>query len=227
MSESRFVFAIEAVPDVEALRRVYRIDAQLGDDDVVDYAFQRQRARVGVDELPAHLVKIVALSCIDLSCADAPMQSFISPEFDEPALLGLLLERLAVRSAVHWNAGGRERAILMRRALLHPGLSAPGLSASSGRLLDLSAELALAPGEALGFRDEFALLLGADCAPVASAFQTWQDWKAGRIQTHCEAAALKTALVWLRVCEDGCKEREVLLQSRLVALSGGATRKKL
>ncbi|WP_417067657.1 hypothetical protein [Niveibacterium terrae] len=230
MSGKRFIFAIEAVPDVEALRRIYRIDDQLSDADVVDYALQRQRALAGIDDLPAHLLRIVALSWVDLSAGSAAVQSFVSPEFDEEALLGLLLERLSTRPAVAWNAGGRECAILRRRALLHPGLPASGLFASSARVLDLSAELALASGEALNVRDEMVLMMGAGSLAAPGPVQTWLAWNAGlsgQILRQCEAGALKTALVWLRVSEGGCKEREVLLQSRLVALSGGAVEEKL
>jgi predicted PolB exonuclease-like 3'-5' exonuclease len=221
MRESRFVFGLEAVPDVWALRRVHRVDAQLGDADVVDYAFQRQRALAGIDDLPAHLLKVVALSWVDLSAGSAVVQSFVSPEFDEDALLGLLFERLAAGPGVVWNAGGRELAILKRRALLYPDLPTSGLFASPARILDLSAELALAAGEALNVRDEMVRMIGAGSLPELGPAQTWQVWNAGRgenILGQCEAGALKTALLWLRASSSGCKELEELLESRLAAL---------
>ncbi|MGZ5049015.1 MAG: 3'-5' exonuclease, partial [Usitatibacter sp.] len=57
------VFDIETVPDAEGLRRLWDLDAGVSDDAVVDLVSQRRRQATENDFLPAHVQKVVAISC--------------------------------------------------------------------------------------------------------------------------------------------------------------------
>ncbi|HEY4999357.1 MAG TPA: 3'-5' exonuclease, partial [Usitatibacter sp.] len=57
------VFDIETVPDAEGLRKLWELDAGVSDAAVVELASQRRRQATGSDFLPAHLQKVVAISC--------------------------------------------------------------------------------------------------------------------------------------------------------------------
>jgi len=53
MSAPTLVFDLETIPDVAALRLLHELPDALPDEEVVEYAAQRQRARSGSDFLPA------------------------------------------------------------------------------------------------------------------------------------------------------------------------------
>jgi len=56
-------FDIETVPDVEGLRALNGLEAELADSDVAQMAFQRRRQTTGSDFLPLHLHRVVTISC--------------------------------------------------------------------------------------------------------------------------------------------------------------------
>ena len=58
------VFDLETIPDILAIRRLYKISDDLSDEDVVNIAMYKRRQKVGHDFLQHHLQKIVAISCV-------------------------------------------------------------------------------------------------------------------------------------------------------------------
>ena len=57
------VFDIETVPDVEGLRRLLDLNAEMPATDVAELAFARRRETTGNDFLPLHQHRVVAISC--------------------------------------------------------------------------------------------------------------------------------------------------------------------
>ena len=57
------VFDIETIPDVEGLRRVWELAADVSDEAVVDLVSQRRRQATGSDFMPHYLQRVVAISC--------------------------------------------------------------------------------------------------------------------------------------------------------------------
>ena len=55
-------FDIETVPDVEGIRRIHKLPAELADAEVAEVAFQKRRTQSGSDFLPPHLQKVVVVS---------------------------------------------------------------------------------------------------------------------------------------------------------------------
>ena len=53
------VFDIETIPDVEGLRRVWSLPAELPDAGVAELAFERRREKTGSDFLPLHMHRVV------------------------------------------------------------------------------------------------------------------------------------------------------------------------
>src|SRR5918994_172436 len=57
------VFDIETIPDSAGLRKLLQLDESVSDAAVVDLATQRRRQAAGHDFLPAHVQRVVAISC--------------------------------------------------------------------------------------------------------------------------------------------------------------------
>src|SRR4249919_2916953 len=58
------VFDIETIPDVAGLRTIWNLDSEVTDQGVVDLVTQRRRQATGNDFLPAHVQRVVAISCV-------------------------------------------------------------------------------------------------------------------------------------------------------------------
>src|SRR6185436_18453192 len=57
-------FDIETVPDVEGIRKIHNLPADLPDHEVAEVAFQKRRVQTGSDFLPSHLQKVVVITCV-------------------------------------------------------------------------------------------------------------------------------------------------------------------
>ena len=57
-------FDIETIPDCAGIRRLHSLPDSLSDAEVAELAFQRRRAQSGNDFLPAHLHRVIAISCV-------------------------------------------------------------------------------------------------------------------------------------------------------------------
>ncbi|HEX3059719.1 MAG TPA: 3'-5' exonuclease, partial [Usitatibacter sp.] len=58
------VFDIETIPDAAGLRKLWGVAADVSDQAVIDLASQRRRQATGSDFLPAHVQRVVAISCV-------------------------------------------------------------------------------------------------------------------------------------------------------------------
>ncbi|MFM7462378.1 MAG: 3'-5' exonuclease, partial [Burkholderiales bacterium] len=58
------VFDIETIPDIDGLRQLHELDADLSPDAVAEFAFQRRRQQTGGDFLPHHVQRVCAISCV-------------------------------------------------------------------------------------------------------------------------------------------------------------------
>ena len=56
-------FDIETIPDVNGIRQLYDLPADLPDNEVVLFAQQQRRAKTGSDFMQHHLHQVVAISC--------------------------------------------------------------------------------------------------------------------------------------------------------------------
>lgn len=221
-------FGLETVPDVAGLRLAYELKSSLSDADVADYAFQRQRAFTGVDDLPFHFQKVVAVCWVLFDSEGLKFESYAGPALGEGELLRRLDEQLKSGSCIKvaWNGRARELPILKNRALLYPrsGLDFRSVAEEGGGVEDLAAFLAVPAPHILSARDELVRMMGGRCPVAMDVFGTWLAWSAGRyadVRAQCEAGALKTALLTLRHVSWGDDAGlEADLRARLASLGG-------
>ncbi|MFA9438227.1 hypothetical protein ACDA63_01165 [Uliginosibacterium sp. sgz301328] len=132
------------MPDIAGLRRLYAVPARMSDDDVAEYAWQKQRAFTGgSDTLPHHLHLVTAIARVwrDDSGLHVVAQR-AGDGIDEAALLREFFDALdANDSLVSWQGSRFGLPVLRCRAVIH-GLSAPVLGLrENGAHVDLAAEL--------------------------------------------------------------------------------------
>ena len=113
------VFDLETVPDIEAIRKLNNLDADVTDKDVVQIALYQRRQKVGHDFLPHHLQKIVAISCVLKTNDNLEIWSIGSNETDEAGLLKRFFDGIEkyIPNLVTWNGSGFDLPVLNYRAL--------------------------------------------------------------------------------------------------------------
>ena len=212
-----FVFDIETVPDVDAGRRLYELGG-LGDQEVAEIMFHKQREATGSDFLRHHLHRIVAISVVlrsadrfklwSLGDAAAPEEELIARFFDG-------LERYSP-TLVSWNGSGFDLPVLHYRSLLH-GVVARRywetgeddtsfrwnnyLSRFHQRHTDLMDVLSGYQPRASASLQDIALLLGLPGKLGMHGALVWERYLGGdveAIRNYCETDALNTFLVYLR-----------------------------
>jgi predicted PolB exonuclease-like 3'-5' exonuclease len=212
------VFDIETVPDVAGLRRLHRLPATLSDAAVATWAAQQRRAASGVDFLPLHLQRVVAIACGLREGSTFRVWSLGEASDAEPELIRRFFDGIDryTPQLVSWNGGGFDLPVLNHRALIH-GVTAARfwdwgdedrefkfnsyLGRYHTRHLDLMDVLSMYQPRASAGLDAMARLcgfpgkLGMDGSDVSAAVA------AGRIndvRTYCECDVLNTFLVYQR-----------------------------
>ena len=209
-------FDIETIPDVEGIRRLHALPADLADAEVAEVAFQKRRTQTGGDFLGPHLHRVLVISCV-LREGDS-LKVFSLGEPVEKDLIQRFydgVERL-VPQLVSWNGGGFDLPVLNYRALVN-GVAAPKfwdqgdddrdfrynsyLGRYHARHLDLMDVLAMYQPRSNAPLDEVAQLAGFPGKIGVGGAQVWNAYQAGRIgeiRNYCEADTANTYLLYLR-----------------------------
>jgi predicted PolB exonuclease-like 3'-5' exonuclease len=208
-------FDIETIPDVEGIRRLHGLPADLADREVAEVAFQIRRTKTGSDFLPPQLHRVAVISCVLRS--DEGIKVF-SLEGKEAEIIRRFYEGVEkfVPQLVSWNGGGFDLPVLNYRALIH-GLSAPTfwetgdenrdfrfnnyISRYHTRHLDLMDVLAMYQPRNNAALDEVAQLAGLPGKIGVGGAKVWETWLAGegaKIRDYCEADTANTYLLYLR-----------------------------
>lgn len=193
------VFSIATVPDVIGLRRLHGLPADLSDEEVAEFAYQRRRANGAGDDLPPHQQRVVHVAA--LLRVEGLLRS-ISLTGEEPAILqafhGLCAE---AEQAVEWSRPSGQGAlpaacILSCRALLWQLAAASALP-----IIDMAANLAAPLAPATLPLHEMATLAGLPLRQEMSQSEIWQAFQGGdqaRIEALNTTRALSLYLLWLR-----------------------------
>jgi len=209
-------FDIETVPDVEGLRVLHDLGADIPDRDVAEMAFQLRRQATGGDFLPLHLHRVVVISCA-LRDRDSFKVWSIGGDSE-----GELIQRFFdgiekyTPQVVSWNGGGFDLPVMHYRGLIH-GVKARRywdqgdddrdfkwnnyISRYHARHLDLMDLLALYQPRANAPLDALAQLMGLPGKLGMDGSQVWQAYQAGKlpeIRNYCETDVVNTYLVYLR-----------------------------
>ncbi|HET8609699.1 MAG TPA: 3'-5' exonuclease [Burkholderiales bacterium] len=212
------VFDIETIPDIDGLRKLHGLDADIADKDVADMAFQLRRQSSGSDFLPLHLQRVVTIACALRDRDTFRVWSFGEPEDTEASLIQRFfdgIERYAPQ-IVSWNGGGFDLPVLHYRGLIH-GVRAARywdlgdddrdfkwnnyISRYHMRHLDLMDLLALYQPRAAVRLDQIAQLIGFPGKLGMDGSQVWDAYQAGKIaqiRHYCETDVVNTYLVYLR-----------------------------
>jgi predicted PolB exonuclease-like 3'-5' exonuclease len=212
------VFDIETVPDAEGLRKLWELDASVSDAAVVDLVSQRRRQATGNDFLPAHLQKVVAISCALRDRDSVRVWSLGSAQDGERDIVQRFFDGIEryTPQLVSWNGSGFDLPVLHYRALFH-GIAGccywdtgendrefkfnNYISRFHSRHTDLMDVLAGYQNRAWAPLDEIAQLcglpgkLGMDGSQVHAA---WQRGEIEAIRNYCETDVANTYLLFLR-----------------------------
>ena len=208
-------FDIETIPDVDGIRRLHGLPADLPDHEVAEVAFQIRRTKTGSDFLPPQLQRVVVISCVMRS--DEGVRIF-SLEGSEPEIIQRFYDGIEkyVPQLVSWNGGGFDLPVLNYRGLIH-GVSAPMfwetgdenrdfrynnyVSRYHARHTDLMDVLAMYQPRNNAPLDDVAQLAGLPGKIGVGGAKVWETWLAGevaKIRDYCEADTANTYLLYLR-----------------------------
>jgi 3'-5' exonuclease len=212
------VFDIETIPDVEGLRRVWGLAAEVSDAGVVDLASQRRRQATGTDFLPHYVQRVVAISCALRSNDGLRVWSLGSPQDGEREIVQRFFDGIEkyAPQLVSWNGGGFDLPVLHYRALFH-GIAASRywdvgddnrefkfnnyLARFHTRHIDLMDMLAGYQNRAWAPLDEIAQLAGLPGKLGMDGSQVYDAWKRGEIEAirnYCETDVANTYLLFQR-----------------------------
>ncbi|MCA2998724.1 MAG: 3'-5' exonuclease [Rhodocyclaceae bacterium] len=212
------VFDIETIPDIDGLRQLHELDADLSPDAVAEFAFQRRRQQTGGDFLPHHVQRVCAISCVLRTDDGLRAWSIGKAEDDEKYLIQQFFKGIEkyTPQLVSWNGGGFDLPVLNYRALVH-GVAAPRywdmgeddrdfkwnnyISRYHTRHLDLMDLLAMYQPRASAPLDALAQLCGFPGKLGMDGGQVWSAYQRGELQAirdYCETDVMNTYLVFLR-----------------------------
>jgi len=232
------VFDIETVPDADGIRRVLSFGPELSDSSVVEFALQRRRQASGNDFLPAHMQRVVAISCALRSNDGFRVWSLGSPADPEREIVQRFFDGIEkyTPQLVSWNGSGFDLPVLHYRAMIH-GIAGccywdagdnnkefrfnNYLSRFHSRHTDLMDVLAGFQNRAWAPLDELARLCGFPGKLGMDGSQVWAAWTRGEIaaiRDYCETDVANTFLLFQRfqmlrgvlTAEEYAKELEVV-----------------
>lgn len=212
------VFDLETVPDLDGIRRLNALPADLPDAEVAEGFAQARRAATGSDFPPHYLHRVIAIACALRRGDDLRVWSVGEPGETEADLIRRFFEGIEkfTPQLVSWNGGGFDLPVLHHRAMIH-GVTAPRywdwgdddrefrfnnyLNRYHTRHIDLMDVLAQfqpranAPLDAMAKLCGFPGKLGMDGSEVASAIARGAI---DDVRRYCETDVLNTYLLYQR-----------------------------
>jgi cysteine synthase B len=183
------VFDIETIPDAEGLRKLWELGPEVSEDAVIDLVQQRRRQATGNDFLPAHLQKVVAISCALRSNDGLRVWSLGSPQDSEAEVVKRFFDGIEKYKPqlVSWNGSGFDLPVLPlpRHDPRHPGLLllGPGRERPRVQVQQLPLALPRAPhrpdGRPRGLPEPRVGAAGRDRAALRAARQARHGRLAG------------------------------------------------
>jgi predicted PolB exonuclease-like 3'-5' exonuclease len=241
-------FDLETVPDLEGIRKLGSLPADLPDADVAEGYAQSRRSQTGSDFAPPYLMKVVAIACALRRADGLKVWSVGEPGEGEADLVRRFFEGIEKLSPqlVSWNGSGFDLPVLHHRAMIL-GVSAPRywdwgdddrefkfnnyLGRYHTRHLDLMDVLAayqpraFAPLDAMAKLCGFPGKVGMDGSAVAGAVLRGAI---DDVRRYCETDALNTYLLYQRFrlmrgeLTAGAYAQEISLVRETIAANGAA-----
>ena len=200
-------FDVESVPDVEGIRKLFDLPADLPDAEVAEVAFQKRRVASGSDFLQPHLQRVVVVSCVLRDDEGIRVFSLGEPDHGEKEAIQRFFEGINKYKpqVVSWNGRGFDMPVLVSRGLIH-GVTAECFwnnnytNRFQDRHVDVMDVLSL-----YGFRgsslDDMARLSGFPGKLGMDGSEVWPAFQRGelrQLRDYCEADVANTYLLYLR-----------------------------
>ncbi len=213
-------FDIETVPDIDALRTLHGLPADIGEAEVHDFACRLRRQQGQPDFLPLSLHQVAVISCAILDDSDTGFRllSLEAAKDGEAKAVERFfngIDRLTPR-LLSWNGKGFDMPVLHYRALIH-GVVAERywesgekdksfkwdnyLSRYHPRHLDLMDELSMRQLRGAAKLDVLARQCGLPGKMGMDGGGVWNAWRRkeyGDIRFYCETDAVNTLLLGIR-----------------------------
>jgi len=242
------VFDIETIPDAAGLRKLWGVAADVSDQAVIDLASQRRRQATGSDFLPAHVQRVVAISCVMRSDEGVRAWSLGTAQDSERDIVQRFFDGIEkyTPQLISWNGSSFDLPVLHYRALIH-GIAGGSywdlgdnnrdfkfnnyISRFHTRHLDLMDVLAGYQNRAWAPLDEIAQLCGLPGKLGMDGSQVYAAWKRGEIEAirnYCETDVANTYLLFQRfqlirgTLDAGAYHREMKLFRDWLATQGAA-----
>jgi predicted PolB exonuclease-like 3'-5' exonuclease len=242
------VFDIETIPDAAGLRKLWGVAADVSDQAVIDLASQRRRQATGSDFLPAHVQRVVAISCVMRSDEGVRAWSLGTAQDSERDIVQRFFDGIEkyTPQLISWNGASFDLPVLHYRALIH-GIAGGSywdlgdnnrdfkfnnyISRFHTRHLDLMDVLAGYQNRAWAPLDEIAQLCGLPGKLGMDGSQVYAAWKRGEIEAirnYCETDVANTYLLFQRfqlirgTLDSGAYHREMKLFRDWLATQGAA-----
>ncbi|MGQ0620427.1 MAG: 3'-5' exonuclease [Panacagrimonas sp.] len=217
MTAATLVFDVETIPDLDGARRIFGLPLA-SDDDIWNTMRTSRRAEKGTEFQPAHLQRVVAISCVMRTDEAFKCWSIGDETSDEAELIQKFYNGIDKfrPTLVSWNGGGFDLPVLHYRGLIH-GVRAQAywdnghfdrdakwnnyLKRYEFKHTDLMDVLALYTGRQNAPLNEIALLLGLPGKLGMDGSMVFAAYRAGRlaeIRAYCETDVMNTWLVYLR-----------------------------
>jgi predicted PolB exonuclease-like 3'-5' exonuclease len=211
-------FDIETVPDTAGIRRLYSLPDDLADVEVAEVAFQKRRTQTGSDFLPAHLQRVIVISCVARDDEGIKIFSIGEPERDEKATIHRFFDAIERKTPqlVSWNGKGFDVPVLNHRALIH-GVCCTRfwetgdddqsfrynnyVNRYQTRHLDLMDQVAMFNGRNFAPLDDMAQLAGLPGKLGVGGAEVWPSYRRGEMQAirdYCEVDVVNTFALFLR-----------------------------
>ena len=214
---SVLVFDIETIPDVLSARKLYNLH-DLGDAEVADLMFAKQKEKNGSEFLPLHLQRIIVISAVFHNQSQVKVWSLGDQNASEKDIVTRFFDGIDkyTPTLVSWNGSAFDLPVLHYRALLNQVVAARYweigehdqpfrwnnyLNRYHYRHLDVMDVLAAYNTRANAPLDEIALMLGCPGKMGMHGSEVWQYYqqeKIEEIRNYCETDVLNTYLVYLR-----------------------------
>lgn len=196
------IFSPCCVPDIVGTRKLYHLPADLPEEEVAEFAWQRARTAAPGERLACHLQKIVSIACLRRDAAGFSVCSFSG---EESVLLKAWHEYSAsVDELLDWEVLGQP-GLQPWQVLTVRGVLGQHALRSHGARANLAQEmLAMDPaGHPLPLQEMICLAGVPDHGDGAqiTAHTLWQRYRESGvegIEAVNEARVLSTGLLWLR-----------------------------
>ena len=217
MAAPTLVFDIETIPDLDSGARILGLEGE--DEATVWEALRaRQRMQRGNEFMPAHLQRVVAISCVMRSADSFQCWSIGDETSGEGELIQKFfngIDRFRP-TLVSWNGGGFDLPVLHYRGLLHAVRAQSYwdngffdrdtkwnsyIKRYEFQHTDLMDVLAMYTGRQNAPLNEIAVMLGLPGKLGMDGSKVFDAWRAGEladIRAYCETDVMNTWLVYLR-----------------------------